>query len=103
MSLSATTASSQNDVPVDSAKTSPPRRVQTRGGNVRKNWALLIPRIDRERVYSNCKSTVSSVRGLYRGIFFNGKTRASFSDRRARFRKISATSVQRDSLAPQQS
>jgi hypothetical protein len=29
-------------------------------------------------IYSNCKSTVSSVRGCRIEIFFNGKTRASF-------------------------
>src|SRR6266511_2359727 len=61
--------------------------------HVRKNWALLIPRIDRERIYSNCKSTVSSVHGTSLEIFFTAKRAPVFFFRREReLRKTRAAS-----------
>jgi len=82
-----------------------------KGNGACENWALLIPRLKSVResgrgiarpfaIYSNCKSTVSSVHGCRVEFFFFGKTRASFfqADADAECRKFRRTSEQRDFL-----
>src|SRR5438034_917123 len=77
---------------VDSAKTglpAPPKK----GNGACENWALLIPRLKSVResgrgiarpfaIYSNCKSTVSSVHGCRVEFFFRQDARQLFSGRR---------------------
>src|SRR5438552_16658503 len=86
-----------------------PGTAQKRNGAC-ENWALLIPRLKSVResgrdiarpfaIYSNCKSTVSSVHGVRVEFFFRQDARQLFqADADAECRKSRRTSVQRDLL-----
>src|SRR5881296_937375 len=81
-----------------------------KGNGACENWALLIPRLKSVResgrgiarpfaIYSNCKSTVSSVHGVRVEFFFRQEARQLFqADADAECRKFRRTSVQRDLL-----